>query len=55
MANCNEIMQALNKLSRKKILRKSLVIGDFKLKGVNWDMGNSTNTVANEFVNESAD
>ena len=51
LANCNEIMQALNKLSRKKMLRKLLVIGDFNLKGVNWDMGNSTNTVENEFVN----
>ena len=45
MANCNEIMQALNKLSMKKMLRKFLVIGDFNLKGVNWDMGNNTNTV----------
>ena len=55
MANSNEIMQALNKLSRKKMLRKFLVIGDFNLKGVNWDMGNSTNTVENEFVNGFAD
>ena len=55
MANCNEIMQALNKLSRKKMLRKFLVIGDFNLKGVNWNMGNSTNTVENEFVNGFAD
>ena len=55
MANCNEIMLALNKLSRKKMLRKFLVIGDFNLKGVNWDMGNSTNTVENEFVNGFAD
>ena len=55
MANCNEIMQALNKLSRKKMLRKFLVIGDFNLKCVNWNMGNSTNTVENEFVNGFAD
>ena len=55
MANCNEIMQALNKLFRKKMLRKFLVIGDFNLKGVNWNMGNSTNTAENEFVNGFAD
>ena len=34
-------MQALNKLSRKKMLRKFVVIGDFNLKGVNWVMGNN--------------
>ena len=55
MANCNEIMQALNKLSRKKMLRKFLVLGDFNLKGFNWDMGNCINTVENEFVNGFAD
>ena len=44
-------MQALNKLSRKKMLRKFVVIGDFNLKGVNWNMGNSANSLENEFVN----
>ena len=55
MSNYNEIMQALNKLSRKKMLRKFVVIGDFNLKGVNWVMGNSTNSLENEFVNGFAD
>ena len=30
-------------------------MGDFNLKGVNWDMGNSTNSLENEFVNGFAD
>ena len=55
ISNYNEIMQALNKLSRKKMLRKFVIIGDFNLKGVNWDMGNSTNSLENEFVNGFAD
>ena len=48
-------MQALNKLSRKKMLRKFVIIGDFNLKGVNWELGNSTNSLENEFVNGFAD
>ena len=30
-SNCNEIMQTLNKLTRKKLLRKFVLIGDFNL------------------------
>ena len=37
------------------MLRKFVVIGDFNLKGVNWVMGNSTNSLENEFVNGFAD
>ena len=37
------------------MLRKFLVIGDFNLKCVNWNMGISTNTVENEFANGFAD
>ena len=49
--NCNEIIQTLSKLSRTKMLRKFVVIGDFNLKGVNWVTGNSKNFLENEFVN----
>ena len=55
MSNYNEIMQALNKLSRKNMLQKFVVIGDFNLKGVNWVTGDSTNSLENEFVNGFAD
>ena len=45
--NCNEIIQTLSKLSRKKMLRKFVVIGDFNFKGVNWVTGNSKNFLEN--------
>ena len=35
VANCNQIMQTLNKLRRKKMLLKFLVIGDLNLKSIN--------------------
>ena len=53
--NCNEIIQTLSKLSRKKMLRKFVVIGDFNLKGINWVTGNSKNFLENEFVNGFSD
>ena len=37
------------------MLRKFLYIGDFNLKGVNWDTGNSSNSLENELVNGFAD
>ena len=52
MSNCNEILQTLGKLSRKKMLRKFVVTGDFNLKGVNWV---SKNFLGNEFVNGFSD
>ena len=52
---CNEIIQTLSKLSRKKMLRKFVVVGDFNLKGVNWVTGNSKNFLENEFVNGFSD
>ena len=54
-SNCNEIMQTLDKLLRKKMLRKFLVIGDFNLKGVNWNTGISNSSLENEFLNGFAD
>ena len=55
ISNYNEIIQALNKLSRKKMLRKFLVIGDFNLKGINWNTGSSSNSQENAFLNGFAD
>ena len=55
MPNYNEIIQTLSKLSRKKMLRKFVVIGDFNLKGVNWATGNSKNFLENEFINGFSD
>ena len=58
MPNCKEIMNTLNKLSRKKMVRKFVIIGDFNLKNVNWNVEygiNSTSSLENEFVNGFAD
>ena len=55
VANCNQIMQALNKLRRKKMLRKFLVIGDLNLKSINWSTGTSENALETEFLNGFAE
>ena len=39
MPNCIEILDLLGKLSRKKMLRKFIVIGDYNLNGVTWATG----------------
>ena len=47
-------MNTLNKLSRKKMLRKFVIIGDFNLKKCRLEWGNginNTNSLENEFVN----
>ena len=55
VANCNQIMQTLNKLHRKKMLRKFLVIGDLNLKSINWSTGTSENALETEFLNGFAE
>ena len=55
VANCNQIMQSLNKLRRKKMLRKFLVIGDLNLKSINWSTGTSENVLETEFLNGFAE
>ena len=55
VANCNQIMQTLNKLRRKKMLRKFLVIGDLNLKSINWSTGTSENALETEFLNGFAE
>ena len=55
LANCNEIMQTLNKLCRKKMLRKFLVIGDLNLKNIDWSTGTSEHSLETEFLNGFAE
>ena len=55
VANCNQIMQTLNKLRRKKMLRKFLVIADLNLKSINWSTGTSEIALETEFVNGFAE
>ena len=49
--NCKEILEVLGKLSRKKMLRKFIVIGDFNLNGVSWATGSCKTSVEKEFAN----
>ena len=42
--NCNEIVLALNKLLRKKKLKKFLLIGDFNFSTADWLLNSSTNS-----------
>ena len=51
MSNCSEILSTLGRLSRKKMLRKFIVIGDFNLKGIDWASGNSRGSIEREFLN----
>ena len=48
-------MQTLNKLRRKKMLRKLLVIGDLNLKSINWSTGTSENALETKFLNDFAE
>ena len=50
MPNCKEVLEVLGKLSRKKMLRKFIVIGDFNLNGVTWATGSCKNSVEKEFI-----
>ena len=45
MSNCSEILSTLGRLSRKKMLRKFIVIGDFNLKGIDWASGNTRGSI----------
>ena len=53
--NCNEILSTLGKLSRKKMLRKFIIVGDFNLNGVEWVSGNASNSLEREFLNGFAE
>ena len=51
ITNCKEILEVLGMLSRKKMLRKLIVIGDFNLNGVSWATGGCKTSVEKEFTN----
>ena len=55
MSICSEILSTLGRLSRKKMLRKFIVIGDFNLKGIDWASGNTRGSIEREFLNGFAD
>ena len=44
------ILAVLSKLSRKKLLRKFIVIGDFNLNGVTWATGSYKTSVEKEYI-----
>ena len=50
MPNCKEVLEVLGKLSRKKMLRKFIVIGDFNLNGVNRATGSYKTSVEKEYI-----
>ena len=50
MPNCKEVLEVLGKLSRKKLLRKFIVIGDFNLNGVTWATGSYKTSVEKEYI-----
>ena len=50
--NCYEITSALNKLLRKKKLKKFFLIGDLNLRMVNWEENCRSNSVEQMFVDE---
>ena len=53
--NCSEILKTLGKLSRKKMLRKFVIVGDFNLNGIDWVTGNTRGSIEREFLNGFAD
>ena len=55
MTNCSEILNVLGKLSRKKMLRKFIIIGDFNLNGIDWASGCTRSSIEREFLNGIAD
>ena len=55
MTNYSEILNALGKLSRKKMLRKFIIIGDFNLSGIDWASGYTRSSIEREFLNGFAD
>ena len=50
--NCNEIFCALNKMLRKKKLKKFLLVGDFNLRNANWEINSSANNIEQMFLEE---
>ena len=55
ISNCSEILKTLGKLSRKKMFRKFVIVGDFNLNGIDWVTGNTRGSTEREFLNGFAD
>ena len=55
MSNCSKILNILGKLSRKKMLRKFIIVGDFNLNGIDWGSGYTRSSIEREFLNGFAD
>ena len=55
ISNCSEILKTLGKLSRKKMLRKFVIVGDFNLNRIDWVTGNTRGSIEREFLNGFAD
>ena len=54
-SNCSEILNTLGKLSRKKMLRKFIIVSDFNLNGIDWGSGYTRSSIEREFLNGFAD
>ena len=52
IANHREIINTLQKLLRKKRLKKSFLVGDLNLRSINWHTNLSTNNLEQMFLNE---
>ena len=55
MRNADEILKALRMLSRKKSVKKFIMVGDFNLLQINWVSGTGTSTLDNIFLNGFAE
>ena len=53
--NADEILKALRMLSRKKSVKKFIMVGDFNLPQINWVSGTGTSTLDNIFLNGFAE
>ena len=55
LENADEILKALKVLSRKKSVKKLILVGDFNLSKIDWPNGAGTSTLENIFVNGFAE
>ena len=53
--NADDILKALRMLSRKKSVKKFIMVGDFNLPQINWVSGTGTSTLDNIFLNGFAE
>ena len=55
LENADEILKALKVLSRKKSVKKLILVGDFNLPKIDWSNGAGTSTLESIFVNGFAE